>query len=91
MNYGKIGNQDKNFYIEELTFGRTFIYNDKFYVLTPDFKSDGKRLAVSLTTGSYEWLKGGTIVKTQSIYYLDDDNNLLPIELKSGENNDANT
>jgi hypothetical protein len=86
MNYGTNGNQDKNFYIEELAFGRVFVYNDKFYVLTPDFKSDGKRLAMSLTTGSYEWLEGGTIVKTQSVYYLDNDNNLHAIELKSGKN-----
>lgn len=57
MNYGMTGNQDKDFYVEELSFGRTFVFNDQFYVLTPDFKSDGKRLAMSLSTGSYKWLK----------------------------------
>lgn len=68
-------------YIEELECGDTFSLKDKMYVLTSDFRSDGKRLCYSLNTGFASWIDNNTIIEHNPIYILDKDNNTIPIKI----------
>ena len=80
-NYGTNGNliQDRDFYIEEIPSGRTFFYNNELFLITTDIKKDGSRLCISMRNGFVRWLKANTVVKTVSLYYINNDNNFLPI------------
>ena len=68
-------------YIEELECGDTFSFNDKIYLLTADFRSDGKRLSYSLENGFANWIGNTTIVDHTPIYVLDKDNNTIPVKI----------
>lgn len=76
MNYGKIG---KMKYIEEITNGECFVFNNHYYLLTSDFKSNGQRLAYSLYNGSSKWFDSNTIINTEPVYILDKENNVVAI------------
>lgn len=78
MNYGKIG---KMKYIEELSSGDTFKSNDKFFLLTSDFKKSGAKLAYCLEDGCAKWFDSQTIVESQPIYILDENNNTIPLKV----------
>lgn len=67
-------------YIEELLAGNTFSKDNKFFLLTSDFKKNNSRLAYCLTDGNPTWLNGSDIVDELPIYYLDDANNVAPIK-----------
>lgn len=67
-------------YIEELEFGETFVYNDKYYVLSADFKKDNSRMCISLNDGFVCWLKPDSIVKLVSLYCMDENTNIIPIK-----------
>lgn len=67
-------------YIEELSCGDTFSYQDVVYVLTSDFRPNGNKLCYSLTTGFPFWLKPDTIVNHEPIYILDENNNTIPVK-----------
>lgn len=75
-------------YIEELVYGDAFLYKEEIYLLGIDFKSDGKRLCISLKDGRPNWLNGDTIVEETQIYTLDKQNTIIPIKktLKKDEN-----
>lgn len=67
-------------YIEELSGGDCFEFQDKKFVLSCDYKRDSSRLAVSLIDGSPRWFKSNdTIVKIQ-IFTMDRDNNIIAIK-----------
>lgn len=76
MNYGKIG---KMKYIEELSPGECFTFNNQLFILTIDFKRNGQKLAYCLTDGSSRWVNSQDIVESTSIYTLDDNNNFSPV------------
>jgi ACT domain-containing protein len=67
-------------YIEELSRGDTFKYEDKIFVLTTDFKKNNSRLAICLADGSQRWLESSSIISKVSVYILDTDNNIVPIK-----------
>lgn len=67
-------------YIEELTSGDCFIVDNKPYLLTIDFKSNGSKLAYSLENGSPRWVKNTDIVEIMPVYRLDKDNNIIAIK-----------
>jgi hypothetical protein len=67
-------------YIEELCPGDTFQSDNKFFLLTSDFKKSGAKLAFSLQDGSAKWFDSQTIVDILPIYCLDKDNNIIPIK-----------
>lgn len=67
-------------YIEELIPGDVFILRGICYLVTCDFKSNGSRLCFCLSEGSPKWFMSDTIVDINPIYYLDTDNNIIPIK-----------
>lgn len=67
-------------YLEELTPGSSFIYESNIYLLTKDFKSDGKKLCYSLVTGINRWLESNIIINEQQLYTLDSQNNIQSIK-----------
>lgn len=79
MNCGKIG---KMKYIEELIAGDTFEIENKFFLLTSDFKKNGSRLAFSLQDGSAKWFNSQAIVESLPVYRLDNDNNTVPLKIE---------
>lgn len=68
-------------YLEELELGDTFFLEDKLYILTADFKSNGQRLCYSLLDGFAFWFKNQTIIRHTPIYILDQDNNTIPVKI----------
>ena len=66
-------------YLEELNAGECFVYKEQKFLLTSDFKRDGSRLCYSLVSGYPNWLSSQDIVEPLSIYFLDKDNNIIPI------------
>jgi hypothetical protein len=73
-------------YIEELSTGETFKYNDQFWLLTSDFKSSGKRLCHNMQNGNAKWFDGNEMVEFVPLYSLDKDNNIIPIRKYANEN-----
>jgi hypothetical protein len=67
-------------YIEELKSGDTFSFNDQFFLLSSDFKKDGKRSAISFENGFAQWFRSDEIVNETPIFYLDENNNTIPIK-----------
>ncbi len=68
-------------YIEELIAGDTFLTKDNdIFLLTIDFKNNGQRLGYCLTTGIPRWFNGNDTVKQNSLYQVDEHNNVIPIK-----------
>lgn len=67
-------------YLEEISSGDCFLFENKLFILTIDFKNNGDRLAYRLDNGSPFWLKSNIVVDINPIYYLDKDNNIIPIK-----------
>lgn len=67
-------------YIEELNPGDSFSYENRQYLLSSDFKSEGSRLSVSIVDGNSRWFKGNEIVNVLPLFTLDKDNNIIPIK-----------
>lgn len=79
-------------YIEELIPGNCFLFNNTYYLITIDFKSNNKRLCYNLESGSPCWLTGETIVEDIQIYTMDDKNNIMAIkETKKMDINNVTT
>ena len=76
-------------YLEELSPGDCFSYNNSVYLLSIDFKSNGHKLCYSLNNGSPRWIDGSTIIEDIVLYHLDKENNI--IALKDSKNEYANT
>lgn len=93
MSFGKIGKIGKiNIsmkYIEELEIGDCFIVDNITYLLTCDFKSNGEKLCFCLSTGLPKWFEPSIIVNLNPIYYLDENNAIIPVKetKKHDENN----
>lgn len=68
-------------YVEELSNGDTFRIDNKFFLLTSDFKKSGAKLAYSLDNGCAKWFDSQTIVESQPIYILDENNNTIPVRV----------
>jgi hypothetical protein len=73
-------------YVEELSSGDCFEYDSKKFLLTADFRKNGSRLAYSLTDGLSSWISSQSIVEILPIYYLDKENNIIPIKITKKEN-----
>lgn len=70
-------------YLEELTGGSCFSYNNKNYLLTKDFRKRAENtefFCIDIKTGFVQWMQGNIIVKEINLYYLDDDKNLIAIK-----------
>jgi hypothetical protein len=67
-------------YLEELSNGECFIFESSYWILTSDFKSNGKKLCYNLNSGSPRWIDPTDIVDLSPIYVLDKENNVIPIK-----------
>lgn len=67
-------------YLEEISPGDCFIFENKPFILTTDFKRSGDRLSYRLDNGKPFWLKPNVVIDINPIYYLDKDNNLIPLK-----------
>lgn len=67
-------------YIEEIGCGDCFEINNKYYLLTQDFKKNGDRLCMSLEDGFVKWFQSDTIINPIDIFTMDKDNNILAIK-----------
>ena len=70
-------------YLEELSGGHLFIYEDKKYVLTSDYRIRNKKdqkQCISMDNGFSRWLDASTIVDFLDLYYRDIDGNILPLK-----------
>lgn len=74
-------------YLEELSHGQCFRYQDKQFILTTDFKSNGDKNCIDLSNGMSKWIDSSALVEDIDIYTLDKDNALAPIRERKNEYN----
>lgn len=67
--------------------GDCFLVDHNIYILTCDLKANGNRLSFCLSNGLPKWFEASTIVEENPIYYLDNNNNIVPI--KETKKNDS--
>lgn len=78
-------------YIEELSYGECFRYENCLYILTSDFKNNRTKLCYNLSTGFPAWLKDDCMIDICPIYTLSQENNLIPVrEYKSDDGSTNN-
>lgn len=76
-------------YLEELTPGSFFSYNNEKFLLTSDFrlnKSQKKFNCINISNGSNRWIEDNITVEVIYLYYQDEDKNL--VLLKEYEHNE---
>lgn len=66
-------------YLEELGVGDCFGLSGNYYIVTSDFKKDGKKLCVNLKTGLLNWIKPDETVNNIDIFTFDKDSNIIAI------------
>lgn len=67
-------------YLEELTYGECFKYNNELFILTSDFKNNDTKLCYNLNSGFPKWLKNDSMIDVCPIYTMSTDNNLTPVK-----------
>jgi hypothetical protein len=67
-------------YLEEMLPGDGIYINSEYFVVSADYKSNGDRMCVSLTTGFCRYLKSDAIVEPSPLYSLDKETNIIPIK-----------
>jgi hypothetical protein len=70
-------------YIEELSSGFFFLYNNESFLLTTDFRENSttkKYMCVNIVTGMSSWIDAETSVEILDLYKRDDEGNILPIK-----------
>lgn len=68
-------------YIEELIAGDCFVDNkSQKYILSSDYKNNGYRMCLSLSSGYPSWISSQEIVEPLALYSLDKDNNIIAIK-----------
>ena len=73
-------------YLEEINIGDCFTLNEAYFIVTSDFKKDGKRLCIDLKTGFGKWLESEESVKEIDIFTLDLNSNIVPIRERKADN-----
>jgi hypothetical protein len=67
-------------YLEELSSGDAFVADDVYYLVTTDFKQNGKRLCYDLSKGQPRWFDSNYQVNHMHLYTMDNSNNFMPIK-----------
>jgi hypothetical protein len=70
-------------YLEELSSGDSFLYNNNVYVITKDFrikKDNTEFCCINMFDGFVKWIQSNTVVESIVLYYLDNDKNLIAIK-----------
>jgi hypothetical protein len=73
-------------FIEELLNGDCFESNNTKYVITSDFKGNGRRLSINLSDGNTRWFNSNDIVTKISLFYTNLDGHV--VALKETSKND---
>lgn len=73
-------------YLEELQIGDCFFVNDNYFIVTADFKKDGKKLCINLKTGYGKWLDPNETISNIDIFTLDKDSNVIAIKERKKDN-----
>jgi len=79
-------------YIEELSNGHVFSVNDKFYVLSSDYKKNHKsgknrHMCVEVSKGTVKWFDSDQIADDPPVFYQDSENVLHQMEFSKNEEN----
>lgn len=80
MSCGKNG---KMKYLEEISPGDCFFYQNDKFILTSDFKVRDCRkhlLSISVSNGFPKWLMDDSVVEEISLYYIDNEKNIVPLK-----------
>lgn len=73
-------------YLEEVVAGSCFEFENKFYLLTQDFKKNGQRLCLKLDDGCFRWLQSDSMVGITDLFTMDKDSNIIAIKERNKEN-----
>ena len=73
-------------YLEELQIGDCFQLNSSHFIITSDFKKDGKKFCIDLKTGYGKWISPGDMVEIIDIFTLDKDSNVIAIKERKKDN-----
>lgn len=71
-------------YIEELMPGESFLYNNEYYLVTSDFKSNSK-ICYNLKNGFVRHFDNSTIISKVKLLTLDSENNIIAIKEDTSE------
>jgi len=73
-------------YLEELQIGDCFQLNSSHFIITSDFKKDGKKFCIDLKTGYGKWISPSDMVEIIDIFTLDKDSNVIAIKERKKDN-----
>jgi hypothetical protein len=74
-------------YLEELSYGDSFIYKNDIFLLTSDYNKNYQKLCYNLSSGFSKWIEDKTIIEECPIYRLDKDNNIVAIKERKKDDN----
>jgi hypothetical protein len=72
-----------SYFIESLSPGDTFEFNNNNYIITYDYKKNGDRLAINLKDGSVKWFNPSDMINKISIFYMNQDHHMIAIKESS--------
>lgn len=72
-------------YLEELNIGECFNSDNNNFIITTDFKKNGQRLCVNLSTGFTKWIDNDLMINSIDIFTFDKDNNIIAMRERKKE------
>lgn len=76
-------------YIEEINPGSCFVYKNKNYILTNDFKFQHNQkynYSILIENGFGEWLPENSVIQSLDLYFIDGDKNIIPLKESKNDN-----
>jgi hypothetical protein len=76
-------------YIEEINPGSCFVYKNKNYILTNDFKfqyNQKYNYSILIENGFGEWLPENSVIQPLDLYFIDGDKNIIPLKEPKNDN-----
>lgn len=70
-------------FLEELSCGEAFKLNDKYFLLTIDFKENKTtqfKYSISIDNGSGQWIKSNELVEPVPLFTIDSAGTIIPIK-----------
>jgi hypothetical protein len=78
-------------YLEELSGGDCFEQNGNIYILSKDFKANGQKMCISMSTGFQKWFDANAIVIPIELFTVDKENNIIALKLREKINDNTKT
>lgn len=76
-------------YLEELSGGDCFEYSGYHYILSKDFKNNGQKMCIDMSTGFQKWLNPDCVVSATELFVLDKENNIIALKVREKQNDDT--